>query len=239
MLPPERTLLRTTFEPFWRTLPLSDVASSPSSPQRREARVSSLEHDRREDRIARGHRKGGGIYPNRRILRTLPLSCSAIFLLGVLTGCSTAPSQPEDDAANNAAAVDALNTWWKGFIPAPPKKAGTVTPGDTLAFGGRAHYVPKHVQTRKEAEDDVEDAQFMEHMMAPVRGFSVKGRTVTVLTNLTQDPAGIGAAQELCHTLGGFVWANDNRQFGLEDIRVTGANEELLSSRLGLRGKVR
>lgn len=217
---------------------MSNVASPSTSPQRRESRVSILEHDRRADRVARGHRKGA-IYRNGLTLRTLLISCSAIFLLGVLTGCSTAPPQPEDDAANDAVAVEALNTWWKGFTPVPPEKAGTVTPGHTFTSGGRAHYVPKHVQTRKEEEDDVEDAQFMEHMMAPVRGFSVKGRTVTVLTNLTRDPAGLGAAQELCHTLGGFVWANDNRQFGLEDIRVTGANGELLSSRLGLRGKVR
>ena len=79
----------------------------------------------------------------------------------------------------------------------------------------------------------------MGHKRALVQGFNVKGQTVTVITNLTRDPVDINDAQELCHNLGAFVWANDNRHFGLQDIRVTGANGELLSYRTGLSGKVR
>jgi hypothetical protein len=79
-----------------------------------------------------------------------------------------------------------------------------------------------------------------------IRGFSVKGKTVTALTNLTRDSVSIldhdrlstNDAQALCQSLGGFVWANPNRHFGLEDIKITGANGELLSYRFGIKGKV-
>lgn len=158
----------------------------------------------------------------------------------MLSGCSTASPQLGADAANNAAVVDALNTWWKEFTySVPPVKAGTVTPAHTITSkNGRVYKVPKHVQTKKEAEDEAEDSRYMEHKRALVQGFSVKGQTVTVLTKLSRGPVDISDAQELCHNLGAFVWANPNRHFGLQDIKVTGAQGELLSSRIGLGGKV-
>jgi fructosamine-3-kinase len=136
--------------------------------------------------------------------------------------------------------VDALNTWWKEFsYSAPPVKAGTVTPAHTITSkNGRVYNIPKHVQTKKEAEDEAEDARYMEHKRTLVQGFSVKGQTVTVLTNLTRNPVDISDAKELCHDLGAFVWANQNRHFGLQGIKVTDARGELLSSRVGLGGQV-
>jgi len=70
-----------------------------------------------------------------------------------------------------------------------------------------------------------------------VRGFRTEGSTFLVLTNLA--PANAKDAQELCHMAGSFIWANENRHFGLEGIKVVGAGGELLPSRFGLRGDVR
>jgi hypothetical protein len=76
-------------------------------------------------------------------------------------------------------------------------------------------------------------------MRSILRGFDVRGQTVAALTNLTRDPADVADAKELCGDLGGFVWANKNRRFGLQEIEVTGADGTVLSSRIGLTGKVR
>jgi hypothetical protein len=165
------------------------------------------------------------------------LATVAIFML---SGCSTATP---DNKANDTAAVDALNTWWKEWTYSPkPIKAGTVTPAHTITstntsgpFAGHVYAIPKHVETKKEAEDEAENAEYMEHKRGLVKGFSVKGDTVTVLTGGNID---IQAGQEICHDLGAFVWANANRRFGLQNIKVTGASGELLSSRIGLSGKV-
>lgn len=172
----------------------------------------------------------------------------AVFMFGILSACSMATT---DNAANDAAAVDALNAWWKeATYTTPPVKAGTITPPHTItSTNGRAYAIPRHVQTRQEAEDEVEDARWAEHLRAIVRGFSVRGQTVTVLTNLTgADPlhasldlpggALTSDAQDLCHMLGGFVWRSDNRSLGLGNIEIRGANGELLSYRIGLSGKV-
>jgi hypothetical protein len=158
----------------------------------------------------------------------------------MLSGCSKATPQLGDDAANGAAAVDALNNWWREFTySSPPVKAGTVTPAHAMTSkSGRVYKVPKHVQTKKEAQDEAEDAEYMDHKRSLVRGFSVAGHTVTVITNLTRDTVDFHDAQELCHNLGAFVWANENRHFGLQDIKVTGVHGELLSFRIGLRGNV-
>jgi hypothetical protein len=158
----------------------------------------------------------------------------------VLSGCSNATPQLGEDTANDALTVDALNTWWKEFTYAPPPvKAGTVTAAHTITSKqGRVYKVPQHVQTKEEAKDEAEEARHMEHKRGLVQRFSVNGDTVTVITNLTRDGVDIRDAQDLCHDLGAFVWANTNRHFGLQNIRVTGANGEVLSSRVGLSGKV-
>ena len=112
------------------------------------------------------------------------LTVVALFVVGILSGCSMATT---DNAANDAAAMDALNAWWKEatYLP-PPVKAGSVTPPHTItSTNGGVYAIPKHVQTRQEAESEVEDARWAEHLRAIVRGFSVRGQTVTVLTNLT------------------------------------------------------
>jgi hypothetical protein len=41
-------------------------------------------------------------------------------------------------------------------------------------------------------------------------------------------------SQELCSEMGGFVWANENRHFGLQNIEIIGVQGEVLSSRTGL-----
>ena len=178
--------------------------------------------------------------------RMLPLVCFtalAVFISGIPSGCSQGANPPSPD---DAAAVDALNTWWKesNYSP-PPIQAGTVQPAHTITSKqGRVYKVPEHVQTKKEADDEARDALYMEHRRALVRSFSVKGKTVTVLTNLTRDSANIldpqppstSDAQTLCQDLGGFVWANPYRHFGLEDIEITGVQGELLSFRNGRAG---
>jgi hypothetical protein len=158
-------------------------------------------------------------------------------VFGILSGCSTATAV---NAADDAAAVDALNTWWKEFTYSPPPiKAGAITPAHTItSSNGRVYAIPRHVQTKQEAAEQAEDALFIDHKRALVQGFNVKGQVVTVITSLTRHPVDIHDAQELCHNLGAFVWANNNRHFGLQDIKVTGAHAELLSSRIGLSGKV-
>ncbi len=162
----------------------------------------------------------------------------------MLSGCAQdaalATTQVEQDAPNDAL-MAALTAWWKEALPDPPPpiKAGTVTPAHTITLKtGRVLAIPRHVQSKQEADEQAEDAQWVEHERATVQGFNVKGPTVTVITNLTRGPVGIRDAKEICHNLGGFVWANENRHFGLQNIKVTGADGELLSSRIGLSGKV-
>jgi hypothetical protein len=188
-------------------------------------------------------RAGVMIIPMRR-LRELdyPLTRAAIFIFGILSGCSMATT---DKAASDAPVVAALNTWWREATYAPPPvKAGSVTSAHTITIKGRVHNVPRHVQTQKEYEDEAEDARYADRRRSLVLGFSVTGHRVTVITNLSRNstdirnPIDIRDAQEICHDLGAFVWANANRHFGLESIKVTGANGELLSSRIGLSGKV-
>jgi hypothetical protein len=77
-----------------------------------------------------------------------------------------------------------------------------------------------------------------EHKRALVQGFRVKSRTVVVSTNLTGGAADINEARELCHDLGAFIWANENRHFGLENINIVGATGRVLSTRIGQAGKV-
>jgi hypothetical protein len=142
--------------------------------------------------------------------------------------------------------VDALNTWWKESNHTPtPVKVGTVTPAHTITSKtGRVFTVPKHVQTKKEAEDEARDARYMERRQALIQNFNAKGKTVTALTTLTRgsinildpDPPSTSDAQTLCQSLGGFVWAAPNRHFGLENIEIIGAQGELLSSRHGIAG---
>jgi hypothetical protein len=140
--------------------------------------------------------------------------------------------------------VVALNKWWKdsNYLSPPPAKVGTVTPAHTFTLKGKVYNVPKHVQTKKdfaaERATHLDDAQFVEHRQSIVQGFTVKGQTVTVLTKLTHSPVDVSDAQELCHDLGAFVWSTENRHFGLENIWINGASGELLSSRIGLAGKV-
>ena len=52
------------------------------------------------------------------------LTAAAILVFGILSGCS----MTTDSAANDAAAVDALNAWWKEatYTP-PPATAGAQT----------------------------------------------------------------------------------------------------------------
>ena len=102
---------------------------------------------------------------------------------------------------------------------------------------GKTVHLKRHVVSAGEVAEAQEDTRFMKHKRSLVTGFSVKGKTVFVLTNLTS--ASREDAQELCHNLGAFVFAKTYRQFGLENITVLGSKAEILSSRMGLRGNVR
>jgi hypothetical protein len=160
----------------------------------------------------------------------------------MLAGCSGA----RDDSAQNAAAAAALNAWWEETTSQTPvpAKPGTVTPAHTITIKGKPHLLPKHVQTRVEYEEQLKDFQWQEHMRSIVTGFRVSNNTVTASTNSTRNstydlnPIDKRDAQELCHELGAFIWANENRHWGLVNIRVLGHGGELLSSRTGLRGSV-
>ena len=144
------------------------------------------------------------------------------------------------------AAVVALNASWKqATFAATPVKPGTVTPARTFTDkNGRVHKMAKLVQTKKEYDEEVDEVQYEQRKRGLVLGFEVSGRTVTVKTNLTRDsrdprnPMDARDAQELCHDLGAFVWARENRHFGLDEIKIVGARGELLSSRNGLAGRV-
>jgi hypothetical protein len=159
----------------------------------------------------------------------------ALLLLGAIVFLSGASASADD-----AAAVAALNNWWKEFTySAPPVKPGTVKPAHTITSkSGKVYNIPKHVQTQKEYEAEAADARFADHKRSLVQGFSVKGQTVTVLTRLTRSPANIREARELCMNLGAFVWGTPTRHFGLQDIKITGLGGEVLSYRIGLAGKV-
>ncbi len=172
-------------------------------------------------------------------MRANPLA-SAIFALSMLSGCSQAPPSP-----NDIAAVDALNKWWKdsNYTP-PPEKAGTARPAQTITSKkGRVYKMPAYVQTKKEAEDEAH-ARYLERSQALIRGFSVKGKTVTAFTTLTRNGVSIldhdlpstSDAQSLCQDLSSFVFGKPTDQFGLENIEIAGAQGELLSSRNGIVG---
>jgi hypothetical protein len=141
--------------------------------------------------------------------------------------------------ARNAAIADAAKKWLNEVtVHVEPEKAGTVTPAHTITLkNGRTLNLPRHVQTKKEEADQVEDARWAAHFRSMVRGFTAEGSTLLALTTLT--PAETKEAQELCHDLGGFIWAKDNRHFGLDSITVMGAHNERLSYRIGLKGDVR
>ena len=146
----------------------------------------------------------------------------------------------KDDAARNTAVIADLNDWWKKATEAPtPEKPGTVTPARTFTFRGRVHKAPKHVQTKAEYEEDMKDVRWAEHKRSIVRGFDVNKDTVTVVTNLTRNSTfdlnemDKRDAQDLCHELGGFVWAREYRHWGLKNIRITSEAGEVLSSRMG------
>lgn len=190
-----------------------------------------------------GDRKGVRTNLKGRMRRVLLLA-AVTFIFGMLLGCAqetpAANVRTDHDAVSDAT-MDALTAWWKEALPDPPPpiKAGTVTPAHTIALKtGRVLAIPKHVQTKQEADEQAEDARWVDHERAIVQGFNVKGPPVTVMTNLTGGPADIRDAKEICGNLGGFVWANENRHFGLQNIKVTGAHGVLLASRIGLSGKV-
>jgi hypothetical protein len=174
----------------------------------------------------------------RAVIVTLALTA----VIYMFTGCSSV----SDDSVQNAAAVAAVNAWWKEATSgAPvPEKPGTVTPAHTITIKSKPRLIPRHIQTRTEYDEQVKDLQWEEHMRSIVTGFRVSNDTVTVLTNVTGNstydlnPMDKLDAQELCHELGAFIWARDNRHWGLENIRVLGPGGELLSSRTGLKGSV-
>jgi hypothetical protein len=161
------------------------------------------------------------------------VAAALVSSLLLLSGCMAG------SASSDPAAVDAANKWWKQATEtAKPEKAGTVTPTHNITTNaGRVYNIPRHVQTKKEETDQLEDARWAAHERAIVRGFAIEGSTILVLTNLT--PADTKDARELCHSLGGFIWAKDNRHFGLDSITVMGAHNERLSYRIGLKGDVR
>jgi flagellar biosynthesis component FlhA len=162
----------------------------------------------------------------------------------LLTACSNA-TQSSDDSTRNAAVVADLNAWWKSSEVSQPEKLGTITPAHTITTRqGAVLQIAKHIQTEQEYAEQLDDYHWDQHRRSIVKDFGVSVDTVTVLTNLTRNstydlnPIDKRDAQELCHELGSFVWANQGRRWGLKNINILGANGELLSRRNGLAGKV-
>jgi len=141
-------------------------------------------------------------------------------------------------ASSDPAAIDAANRWWKQATDTvKPEKAGTVTPAHKITTStGKVINIPRHVQTKEEEADQIDDSRWAAHERAIVKGFGTEGSTIIVLTSLA--PSDTKGARELCHSVGAFIWSNDNRHFGLENIKVVGPRGEVLSSRIGLRGNV-
>jgi hypothetical protein len=160
---------------------------------------------------------------------------------------SGASQETSANAASELATAITVDHLWRETWNVPkPTKAGIVTPAHSFPIKGRSIWVPMHVQTVEEEQSEIKDARYMRYMGKLVKSFVVRGQTVTALTDLTARstiPADLAvddrrAAQEICHSLGAFVWARKNRQFGLENIKVTGSHGELLAYRFGLQGRV-
>jgi hypothetical protein len=137
-------------------------------------------------------------------------------------------------------AVAALDAWWKDVTFAiKPTKAGTVTPAHTFTYKGRTRDIPRHVQTKAEEAEEISDAKWAVEHRALVQRFTIKGNAVVVMTTLTRQPVADLQAEQLCHELGGFVWANENwSKYGLENIQIVGSDGTPLAGREGLKGNV-
>ena len=86
------------------------------------------------------------------------------------------------------------------------------------------------MQTKEEEEEEASDVRWAKEHRALVQRFIVKGKTVTAITNLTRVPIANLEAERLCHELAGFVWANDNRTYGLENIEIVGRDGVILAA---------
>jgi len=109
-------------------------------------------------------------------------------------------------------AINALNNWWK--------ESNYISPSENSV-----------------------DARYLVRRKNLVRAFNVTGNTVSLQTNLTRESRTMldhsptsTDAQELCREMGGFVWANPNRHFGLKNIEIVGIQGDILSTRKGIRG---
>jgi len=138
----------------------------------------------------------------------------------------------------NPAAAESVTKWWREtFHGHAVERAGAVTePHTIVARNGRVFNIKRHVQTKQEEQAETDDSTVMAYEGSLVTGFEVKGNTVLVHSHLTS--AKLNDAQQICHDLGGWVWAKDNRSFGVENIKVLGSSGEILSYRYGLQGNV-
>jgi hypothetical protein len=145
---------------------------------------------------------------------TSTMRVALLFLLAAALSGQVPKTSPHDDSAREAVILKELKVWWEASYP-PPKKPAK-SPDDRWA----------------------------EHKRSILKGFSVHGDTVTVMTNLTRNSTynlnnfDKRDAQDLCHELGPFLWEKKHRVWGLNNIRIVGAGGELLSYRNGLAGKV-
>ena len=64
-----------------------------------------------------------------------------------------------------------------------------------------------------------------------IKGVSVTGDTVSIMTNLSQD---YKKAADICGAVSSYVFAKSNRQLGLNRIQIYGDNKQLLIDRDGL-----
>ncbi len=62
---------------------------------------------------------------------------------------------------------------------------------------------------------------------------TVDGRTAIAETSIFPDREGVEIAETICMALSGFAFANDNRDLGIDRIRVAGQGDVLLASRNG------
>jgi hypothetical protein len=104
------------------------------------------------------------------------------------------------------------------------------------------------VEPQAQAQNDVTKAKAIQKYLADnfgmpgyktswfdsIKGILVQGHTVVAETNL---PGANAKASGVCSGVSGYVFANENRGLGLENVEVRGPKGAVLIKRVGLRGK--
>jgi len=109
----------------------------------------------------------------------------------------------------------------------PPESAATAT-RETSGAATAATAIRQYV------ENNYGVPGYQTSWYPQIRGITVRNRTVVVTTDLS----GRGpAATSICGAVSGFVFANGNEHYGLENVEVVGQSDKTLLVRRGIAGK--